>query len=100
MTLFTAKLILSLNIPFNFLLQYPKSRGVGNERFRKGLLSNKKTFECFSEISTQDPILSSNEKCKLEVVHGFRRVFSAVYSSHLHRYAAGKNLNEGTTAVL
>lgn len=66
----------------------------------KDFYQTKKTFECFSEISTQDPILGSNEKCKLEVVHGFRTVFSTVYSSDLHRYADGKNLNEGTTAVL
>lgn len=33
-------------------------------------------------------------------VHGFRRVFSAVYSSDLYRYADGKNLNEGSTLVL
>lgn len=36
------------------------------------------------------------EKGKLEVVHGLRRVFSAVCSSRFHRYAAGRNLNEGT----
>jgi len=33
-------------------------------------------------------------------VQGFRRVFSAVDSSDLYRYADGKNFNEGSALVL
>lgn len=79
MTLFTAKYIISLNIPFHFLYSILIRDELQREDLGKDFYQTKKTFECFSEISTQDPILSSNEKCKLEVVHGFRRLFSTVY---------------------